>query len=127
MASAGPAAGASVGWGTADAVDPAGLAGTAGTGEVAIAAADAAAGTVVGVVGSRREVPVDNPERGDRDCHNGNTCCRPTDNPLHGVPAYHTLYTELERTAVIVPATAAAVGDAAVDSDSCFDLYSNHQ
>ena len=95
---------------------------------VAAAAATAVAvGTMVGVVGHRREVPMDNPECGDRDCHNGNTCCRPADNPLHGVPAYHTLYIELEPTAVTVPAAAAAVGDAAVESDSCSDLCSNHQ
>ena len=69
---------------------------------------------------------MDNPERGDRDCHNGNICCRPADNPLHGVPTYHTLYTELELTAVTVPAAATAAGDAAVESDSCSDLCSNH-
>ena len=126
--SAGPAAGASTGRGTADAADPAGLAGTAGTGEVAAAAAAAvAAGTVVGVVGRRREVPVDNLERGDRDCHNENTCCQPADNPLLGGPACHTLYTELELTAVTVPAAAAAAGDAAVESGSCSCLCSNHQ
>ena len=57
---------ASAGWGTAVIVDPAGLAGTAGTNEVAaIAAAIVATGTMVGVVDHRREVPVDNPERGD--------------------------------------------------------------
>ena len=112
VASAGPAAGASAGCGTTDAADPAGVAGTAGTGEVAATAA--AAGTVVGVVGRRHEVPVDNPERGDRDCHNRNTYCRPADNPLHGVPAYHMLYTKLELTVVTVPAAAIAVGDTAV-------------
>ena len=127
VASAGPAAGASVGWGTVGAADPAGLASTTGTGEVATAAAAVATGTVVGVVGRCREVPVDNPEHGDRDCHNGNTCCRPVDKPLHGVPTYHTWYTELELTAVTVPAAAAAVGDATVESDSCSDLCSNHQ
>ena len=126
MASAGPTAGASAGRGTTDAADPAGLAGTAGTGEVAAAAADAAAGTVVGVVGRRREVPVDNPERGDWDCHNRNTCCRPVDNPLHGVPAYQMLYTRLELTVVTVPVAFAVVGDTGVESDSYFGLYSNH-
>ena len=133
MASAGPATGASTGRGTTDAVDPAGLAGTIGTGEVAAAAAAAvAAGTAVGVVGRHREVPVDNLERGDRDCHNGNTCCRPADNPLHGVLAYHASYTRLELTAVTVPATAAAgdaaaAGDTAAESDSCSSLCLNHQ
>ena len=128
MASAGPTAGASAGRGTTDVADPAGLVCTVGTGEVAAAAAAVvAAGTVVGVVGRRREVPVDNLERGDRDCHNGNTYCRPADNPLHGVPTYHTLYTELERTAVTVTAAAAAVADAAVESGSCSCLCSNHQ
>ena len=127
MASAGPTAGASTGRGTADTADPTGLAGTNGTGEVAAAATVVAAGIVVGVVGRRREVPVDNPERGDRDCHNGNTCCRPADNPLHGGPVYHTLYTELEPTVVTVPTAAAAVGVAAVESDSCSYLCSNHQ
>ena len=66
VASAGPTAGASAGRCTADAADPTGLTGTAGTGEVATAVV--AVGTVVGVVGRRREVPVDNPERGDQDC-----------------------------------------------------------
>ena len=89
-------------------------------------AAAAADGTVVGVVGRRREVPVDNLERGDHDCHNGNTCCRPADNPLHGVPTYHTLYIGLELIAVTVPATAAAVGDVTAESNSCSGLCSNH-
>ena len=94
---------------------------------MAAAAAVVAAGTAVGVVGRRHEVPMDNPKCGDRDCHNGNTCCWPADNPLHGVPTYHTLYTELELTAVTVPATAAAVGDTAAESDSYSYLYLNHQ
>ena len=126
MASAGPAAGASVGRGSVDAADPAGLAGTTSTGEVAtIAVVVMAVGTVGGVVDHCREVPVDNPKRGDQDCHNGNTCCRPVDNPLHGVPAYHMLYTKLELTIVSTSAAVAAVGDATVESNSYSDLYSN--
>ena len=81
---------------------------------------------MVEVVDRRREVPVDNPECGDRDYHNENTYCRPADNPLHDVPTYHKLYTELEST-VTVPAAAAAVGDATAESDSCSGLCSNHQ
>ena len=84
-------------------------------------------GTIVGVVGRRREVPVDNPERGDWDCHNKNTSCRPIDNPLHGVQACHTLYTELELTDVTVPIAAATVGDAAAEFDPYSDPYLNHQ
>ena len=89
-------------------------------------AANVAVGIVVGVVGRRREVPVDNPERGDQDCHNENTCCWPADNPLHGVPTYHMLYTRLELTTVIVPATV-AMGDAVAEFDSCSGPYSNSQ
>ena len=105
----------------------AGPANTTGAVEVAATTVVMAIGTTVGVVDRRREVPVDSPEHGDQDCHNGNTCCRPADNLLHGVPTYHTLYIELEPTAVTVPAAATAVGDAVVESDSCSDPYSNHQ
>ena len=82
---------------------------------------------MVGVVGHHREVPVDNLEHGDRDCHNENTCCRPADNPLHSVSAYHTLYTRLELTVVTVLAAMAAVGDTIVESDSYSNLCLNHQ
>ena len=127
MASIGPVASASTGWGTTVVVGPTGLASTASTSEVAAAIAAAmAAGTVVGVVGRHREVPMDNLERGGRDCHNENTYYRPADNPLHCVLPYHTSYTGLELITMTVPATAAAVGDAVVESNSYSGLYSNH-
>ena len=84
MTSAGPTVGASTRWGTVGAADLADLAGTTGIGEVATTVA-VAVDTMARVVNHYREVPVDNPECGDQDCHNRNNFCWPANNPLCGV------------------------------------------
>ena len=77
-----------------------------------------AAGALVVAAWLRHEVPVGSPEQGDRNPHNGNTCCWPGDIPLHDIPSDCKQCIGQELAAG--PAAAVAVGDAAEKSD----LYS---
>ena len=67
------------------------------------------------------EVPVGNPEQGDRNSHNGSTYCWPGDTPLHDVPSNCKQCTGRELTAE--PAMAVAVGGTAEKSDPCSGLW----
>ena len=64
------------------------------------------------------EVPVGSPEQGDRNPHNGSTCCWPGDTPLHDVPSDCKQCIRQELAAG--PAADVVVGDAAEKSN----LYS---
>ena len=58
------------------------------------------------------------PEQGDRNPHNGNTCCWPGDTPLHDVPSDYKQC--IGRELAAKPTAAVAVGGAIEKSD----LYS---
>ena len=74
-----------------------------------------AAGALVMAAWLRLEVPAGSLEQGDRNSHNGSTCCWPGDTPLHDVPSdcKQCIGQELATG----PAAAATVGDAAEKSD----------
>ena len=102
---------AAVAAGKGAAAGPAGTA--AGTGVSA-----GAAGALVVAAWLRLEVPVDSPEQGDRNSHNGSTCCWPGDTPLHYVPS--DCKQCIGRELAAEPAAAVAVGGTAEKSN----LYS---
>ena len=116
-ASAGPggtvaAAAAAAGKGAA--AGPAGAAAGAGV------SAGAARALVV-AAWLRLEVHVGSPEQGDRNPHNGSTCCWPGDTLLHYVPSDYKQC--IGRELAVEPATTVAVGDAATKSDPCSGLW----
>ena len=110
----GGAAAAAAAAGTGASAGPAGAAAGAGV-------SAGAAGALVVAAWLHHEVPVGSPEQGDRNPHNGSTCCWPGDTPLHYVPS--DCKQCIGRELAAEPAAAVAVGDAAAKSDPCSGLW----
>ena len=95
------------------------MAAAVGTG--ASAGSNGATGALVMATWPHLEVLAGSPEQGDRNSHNGSTCCWPGDTPLHNVPSDCKQCIGRELAAGL--AAAVAAGDAAEESNSCSDLW----
>ena len=87
---------------------------------VSAAVSAGAAEALVVVAWLRPEVPMGSPEQGDRNPHNGSTCCWPGDTPLHYVSSDCKQCIGRELAAEL--AAAVAVGGAAEKSGLCSGL-----